>query len=109
MQDPLTGSLFYIESTDEDQQLRPYSYDETGVVLKGWSHLSWPSLGRLEPTTKMLIDQGTLILEDETGQTATLTKGDTFFIHRGSKMRFTTPDFGIAFKGASRWKNVSKL
>lgn len=49
------------------------------------------------------------MIEDETGKAATLEKGDTFFIHRGSKIRFSTPSFGIAFKGASRWKNVSKL
>ncbi|KAJ5623062.1 ethanolamine utilization protein [Penicillium lividum] len=85
-QNPLTGSLFYVESTDDDQELRLYNYDETGVVLKG-----------------------ILVLEDETGKIATLEKGDTFFIHRGSRMRFTTPNFGIAFKGASRWKNVTKL
>lgn len=41
-QNPLTGSLFYIESTHDDQELRPYNYDETGVVLKGLSHLLWP-------------------------------------------------------------------
>lgn len=38
VQDPLTGSLFYIDSTDDNQELRPYNYDETGVVLKGSLH-----------------------------------------------------------------------
>ncbi|KAB8203491.1 hypothetical protein BDV34DRAFT_227268 [Aspergillus parasiticus] len=86
VQDPLTGSLFYIEKTEDHQELRRYDYDEAGVILKG-----------------------TLVIEDESGKTATLEKGDTFFIERGSRIRFTTPDFGIAFKGASRWKRVSKL
>ncbi|KAL2859508.1 hypothetical protein BJX68DRAFT_226353 [Aspergillus pseudodeflectus] len=86
IRDPLTGSLFYIEHTSDEQELRPYDYDETGVVLKG-----------------------VLTIEDEAGKTATLGKGDTFFIHRGSRIKFTTPDFGIAFKGAARWKRVSKL
>lgn len=32
-----------------------------------------------------------------------------FFIGRGRKIKFTTPDFDIAFKDASRWKSVSKF
>lgn len=35
VQDPLFGSLFYIEKTDDHQELRPYNYDEAGVILKG--------------------------------------------------------------------------
>ena len=45
---------------------------------------------------------GTITLEDEGGTNETLTAGQTFVIHRGSTVAFSSSDYGIAFKCGSR-------
>lgn len=45
---------------------------------------------------------GTIILEDEMGTKKTVEAGDTFVIHRGSTVAFSSSDYGIAFKCGSR-------
>lgn len=47
---------------------------------------------------------GELHLEDEKGKTAKLFPGDTFFIHRGSTILFTTPRYAVAYKVGGRHK-----
>ncbi|KAI4858692.1 ethanolamine utilization protein [Hypoxylon rubiginosum] len=78
---PLTGSMFLLEYAATAEPAPHYDYDESGVVIKG-----------------------TLVIEDEKGNKATLQEGDTFFIHRGSDITFSSPKFAIAFKVASRTK-----
>ncbi|KAL3487079.1 hypothetical protein BJX62DRAFT_241383 [Aspergillus germanicus] len=85
-QNPLTGSLFFLEYSERPEPAPTYDYDETGVVLKG-----------------------TMKLRDENGNETTLGKGDTFFISRGSTITFSTPDYALAFKAAARWKVPSRL
>ena len=45
---------------------------------------------------KLVVD-GELEISDETGQTVKATAGDLFYFPKGSKITFTTPDFGLAF------------
>ena len=45
---------------------------------------------------KLIVD-GTLIIEDETGQKKTGKVGDLFYFNKGTTVTFTTPDFGIGF------------
>ncbi|KAJ5373918.1 Ethanolamine utilization EutQ [Penicillium concentricum] len=47
---------------------------------------------------------GELHLEDEKGNTAKLFPGDTFFIHRGSSIVFSTPRYAVAYKVGARSK-----
>lgn len=49
-----------------------------------------------------LASEGTLVIEDENGNKATLQQGDTFFVHRGSDITFSTPKFAVAYKVAAR-------
>ena len=44
----------------------------------------------------MIVD-GTLIIEDETGQKKTGKVGDLFYFNKGTTVTFTTPDYGIGF------------
>ncbi|KAJ9149915.1 hypothetical protein NKR23_g4137 [Pleurostoma richardsiae] len=76
---PLTGSYFLLEYAEQPEPAPPYDYDESGVVLKG-----------------------ILNIEDEKGNKASLQEGDTFFIHRGSNITFSSPRFAVAYKVASR-------
>ncbi|KAK3322789.1 ethanolamine utilization protein [Apodospora peruviana] len=76
---PLTGSFFLLEQIDNRDPAPKYDYDETGVVLKGELHI-----------------------EDEQGNTAKLLPGDTFFIHRGSTIIFSTPRYAVAYKVGAR-------
>ncbi|KAJ5788312.1 Ethanolamine utilization EutQ [Penicillium paradoxum] len=78
---PLTGSMFLLEQTDKPEPAPLYECDETGVVMRGELHL-----------------------EDENGKTAKLLPGDTFFIHRGSTILFTTPRYAVAYKVSARHK-----
>jgi len=41
-------------------------------------------------------------LRDETGEARTLGRGDTFFIHRGSTVKFSSTDYGVCYKAAAR-------
>ncbi|CAI7659493.1 hypothetical protein PCG10_005725 [Penicillium crustosum] len=77
----LAGSMFLLEQIDNPEPAPLYDYDETGVVLKGELHL-----------------------EDEKGNTAKLFPGDTFFIHRGSSIIFSTPRYAVAYKVGARPK-----
>jgi hypothetical protein len=43
-----------------------------------------------------------MTLEDETGQRKTMHAGDTFVVYRGSVIKFTTDDYGIAWKCSAR-------
>jgi uncharacterized cupin superfamily protein len=45
---------------------------------------------------------GTVTLRDETGEARTLGRGDTFFIHRGSTVKFSSTDYGVCYKAAAR-------
>ncbi|CAK7229438.1 hypothetical protein SEUCBS140593_007245 [Sporothrix eucalyptigena] len=76
---PLTGSMFLLEFSDKPEPAPKYDYDESGVVLKGELHI-----------------------DDETGKKATLLPGDSFFIHRGSTITFSTPRYAVAYKIAAR-------
>ncbi|PHH67410.1 hypothetical protein CDD81_19 [Ophiocordyceps australis] len=76
---PLTASLFLLEKLDKPEPAPKYAYDETGVVLQGELHIV-----------------------DEKGNQAKLLPGDTFFVHRGSTITFSTPRFAVAYKAASR-------
>ncbi|KAF1851627.1 uncharacterized protein K460DRAFT_413166 [Cucurbitaria berberidis CBS 394.84] len=82
---PLTSSLFLLDGASTSAPLK-YTYDETGVVL-----------------------QGNLTIKDaETGVVKTVTEGDTFFIHRGSTITFSTTSYGLSFQAASRKPNTSE-
>ncbi|CAI6029806.1 unnamed protein product [Clonostachys chloroleuca] len=76
---PLTGSMFFLDYAEHNDPPPKYDYDETGVVLKGELHI-----------------------KDENGNEAKLQPGDTFFIHRGSTIIFSTPRYAIAYKSAAR-------
>ncbi|KAF1851631.1 ethanolamine utilization protein [Cucurbitaria berberidis CBS 394.84] len=82
-ENPLTGSMFLLEYAEVFNPPPKYMYDESGVVIKGQ-----------------------LIITDESGKTATCNPGDTFFIHRGSTITFSTPKFAVAYKVAARWKDA---
>lgn len=43
-----------------------------------------------------------MTLEDEAGQRETLGAGTTFVVYRGSTIKFTTEDYGIAWKCSAR-------
>ncbi|MBT3214092.1 MAG: DUF861 domain-containing protein [Deltaproteobacteria bacterium] len=45
---------------------------------------------------KFIVD-GTLIIEDETGQKKTGNVGDLFYFTKGTTVTFSTPDFGVGF------------
>jgi len=45
---------------------------------------------------------GELHIEDEKGNKAILSPGDTFFIHRGSTIVFSTPRYAVAYKVGAR-------
>ncbi|KAF2627104.1 hypothetical protein BU25DRAFT_393738, partial [Macroventuria anomochaeta] len=75
---PITGSWFRLEKGPV--AIPPqYEYDEVGIII-----------------------EGTMTLEDETGQQKTMRAGDTFVVHRGSTIKFTTDDYGIAWKCSAR-------
>ncbi|KAH4064322.1 hypothetical protein HBI38_172540 [Parastagonospora nodorum] len=78
--DPMVGIWFRIE---QGPPVGPgvHAYDESGVVF-----------------------EGTLTLRDETGNERTLERGDTFFIHRGSTVLFSSTDFAVCYKCAARVK-----
>lgn len=94
---PLTGSLFFLEYSESPEPAPKYDYDETGVLLKGvclsrvfaFCFQIWCGNVRL-----ITIDIGTMNLRDENGNQATLGKGDTFFISRGSTMIHCLRDAG---------------
>ncbi|TQV95287.1 ethanolamine utilization protein (EutQ) [Cordyceps javanica] len=76
---PLTSSLFLLEKVENPEPAPTYTYDESGIVVKGELHV-----------------------EDEKGNSAKLLPGDTFFIHRGSTILFSTPRYAVAYKVAAR-------
>ncbi|EHA23152.1 hypothetical protein ASPNIDRAFT_128491, partial [Aspergillus niger ATCC 1015] len=75
---PIVGSWFRIEKGPEATP-PTYSYDEVGVVI-----------------------EGEINLRDESGQTATVRLGDTFFFPRGSTITFSTDSYGVAWKCGGR-------
>ena len=44
-----------------------------------------------------IILEGQFEISDETGQKVTAKPGDVFFFPKGSKITFTTEDYGLAF------------
>ncbi|OQE39289.1 hypothetical protein PENCOP_c007G00019 [Penicillium coprophilum] len=89
----LAGSMFLLEQIDNPEPAPLYDYDETGVVLKADAE-DFP----------VRLFAGELHLEDEKGNTAKLFPGDTFFIHRGSSIIFSTPRYAVAYKVGARPK-----
>ncbi|CEJ55934.1 hypothetical protein PMG11_02163 [Penicillium brasilianum] len=75
---PISGSWFRIEQGPGATPPK-YEYDEVGVVIEGG-----------------------ITLKDESGQTATVKAGDTFFIPRGSTITFSTESHGLAWKCGAR-------
>ena len=59
-----------------------YHYDEMKIIVDGHFHIS-----------------------DEAGNKATGVKGDVFYFPKGSKITFTTDDFGLAFYTGQRPKD----
>lgn len=45
---------------------------------------------------KIIVD-GSFDISDETGNKVHATKGDVFYFPKGSKITFTTEDFGLGF------------
>ncbi|KAK3671503.1 hypothetical protein LTR78_008602 [Recurvomyces mirabilis] len=56
-----------------------YTYDEMKIILEGHFDIS-----------------------DETGKKVHATKGDVFYFPKGSKITFTTEDYGLAFYTGQR-------
>jgi uncharacterized cupin superfamily protein len=50
---------------------------------------------------KFIVD-GTLIIEDETGQKKTGNVGDLFYFTKGTTVTFTTPNYGVGFFAGQR-------
>lgn len=105
---PLTGSFFLLEKAEKDEPAPKYDYDESGVVLKG---LSKRPIARgfcgppRQSANAGFCMVGELHIADEKGNGAKLSPGDTFFIHRGSTITFSTPRYAVAYKVAARRKN----
>lgn len=53
---------------------------------------------------KIIVD-GSFDISDETGQKVHATKGDVFYFPKGSKITFTTEDFGLGFFVGQRKKD----
>lgn len=68
-----------------------YEFDEAGILLQGGVHKQ----AMFEKLTKRV---GELDLQDEAGNKATLHKGDTFIIRRGSTMTVSSKSYGLVFK-----------
>jgi len=49
-----------------------------------------------------IILEGHFDISDETGQKVHATKGDVFYFPKGSKITFTTEDYGLAFYTGQR-------
>ncbi|EXJ72488.1 uncharacterized protein A1O5_04993 [Cladophialophora psammophila CBS 110553] len=79
----LTGSWFLLEGPSDSTPPK-YPYDESGILI-----------------------EGELSIKDETGKKINLQPGDTFFVHNGSEITFSTPKFALAYKTSNR--PVSKL
>jgi ethanolamine utilization protein EutQ (cupin superfamily) len=54
-----------------------------------------------------IILEGSFDIEDETGQKVHGTKGDVFYFPKGSKITFTTEDYGLAFYTGQRKKDAA--
>ena len=50
---------------------------------------------------KFIVD-GTLIIEDETGQKRTGYVGDLFYFTKGTTVTFSIPNFGVGFFAGQR-------
>jgi hypothetical protein len=100
---PLTGSMFFLDYSEHNDPVPKYDYDETGVVLKGMCpNISFQIYGYSCRILLTGILQGELHIKDENGNEAKLQPGDTFFVHRGSTITFSTPRYAIAYKSAAR-------
>jgi hypothetical protein len=75
-----------------------HDYDESGVVWEGNEVTSQlQSCGQKNNSTT-----GTVTIRDETGHEQTLGPGDSFFIHRGSTVKFSSTGYGVCYKCAAR-------
>lgn len=75
-----------------------YSFDEAGIVVEGiFIHLRHRRQFLNVPMT------GEVNFTDETGNSATLYKGDTFLIRRGSNMIVSSNRHGVIFKCESQF------
>ncbi|VTO81649.1 unnamed protein product [Fusarium graminearum] len=79
IKNPLTAAYLRI---DKGPPVSPpvYSFDEAGIVIEGEVNFT-----------------------DETGNSATLYKGDTFLIRRGSDMMVSSNRHGVIFKYESQF------
>ena len=96
---PISGAWFRIEKGPESTP-PTYEYDEVGVVIQG-RYSSRPLCWKRKQST-VLNFSGEITLRDESGQTATVTAGDTFYFTRGSTITFSTNSHGTAWKCGSR-------
>lgn len=86
---PIVGGWFRVEEGPA-VAAPPYPCDEVGLVFEGRNDVPLGS----NHANKI----GELTLEDETGQTKTITPGETFIIHRGSTIKFSSSTYGLAWK-----------
>lgn len=97
-ENPIVGSWFRIERGPPATPPK-YEYDEVGIVIEGAVDEAWYR----DWTWPLTYASGTITLEDEDeGTEKTVTAGDTFVIHRGSTIAFSTSDYGAAFKCGAR-------
>lgn len=96
----LVGAWFRIEKGPESGP-PTYTYDECGVVWEGESGYPAPShIAKDFAADRVTI--GTVTLSDETGAERTMGPGESFFIHRGSNVKFSSTDYGICYKSGAR-------
>ncbi|KIV79402.1 hypothetical protein PV11_06964 [Exophiala sideris] len=78
VKNPIVGSWFRIEKGPPATPPK-YEYDEAGVVF-----------------------EGSVTLQDENGREQSLHADDSFLIHRGSTITFSSSGYGVCFKCGSR-------
>ena len=54
-----------------------------------------------------IILEGSFDISDETGKKVHATKGDVFYFNKGSKITFSTDDYGLAFYTGQRKKDAA--
>lgn len=79
---PMSSGIFRLEKGKELEYL--YTYDEMKIIL-----------------------EGEFTISDETGQKTKAVPGDHFFFPNGSKITFTTEDYGLALYVGQRKKDYA--
>lgn len=93
--------MFLLEFSANPEPAPLYDHDETGIVVRGES--TYPEGNRVLVIVMLTHPlEGEMILDDNEGNKALLYPGDTFFIHRGSSITFSTPRYALAYKVAAR-------